>query len=174
MAGPPERNPRLGHADRHRQVGFAPVNLRFTRFPPTIGTVWVEANRFPLPRYSHLGEVSGCGFDCSHCLEFLFRCRLEQRLGGVANVRSFVKCVASLCLVLTFWSAVAFAAHHHSNATESAKCAVCMVAHSAAPNATANLLQVTFAPVSTFRPEPVSAQQHLLVFALSVRPPPAV
>jgi len=113
-------------------------------------------------------------FQCSHCIGLLFRCRFKEHLGGVSNVRSISKCVALLCLVLTFWSAVAFAAHHHSNATESAKCAVCVAAHSATPKATANLLKATFAPVSTFRPEPVSAKQHFVAFALSVRPPPAV
>ena len=49
-------------------------------------------------------------------------------------MRSSVKCVALLCLLLTFWSAFAFAAHHHSKSTESAKCTVCVAAHSAAPN----------------------------------------
>jgi hypothetical protein len=83
-----------------------------------------------------------------------------------------VKYVALMCLVLTFWSAIAFVAHHHSNATESAKCTVCVAAHSAAPKAAANLLNALFTPISTFRAEPVFAQQHLVAFALCVRPPP--
>jgi hypothetical protein len=33
-----------------------------------------------------------------------------------------VKHLAVMCLLLTFWSAIALAAHHHSNATEAAKC----------------------------------------------------
>src|SRR5437868_3271135 len=37
-----------------------------------------------------------------------------------------------MCLLLTFWSALAFAAHHHSNGAESATCTFCVAAHSAA------------------------------------------
>jgi hypothetical protein len=79
-----------------------------------------------------------------------------------------------MCLWLTFWSAIAFAAHHHSNGAESAKCTVCVAAHSAAPKATANLLKATFTPIFTFQADPVSAKQRFTAFALSVRPPPAV
>jgi len=88
-------------------------------------------------------------------------------------VRSHVKCVALLCVMLTFCSAFAFAVHHHSKSTEAAKCTVCVVAHSTAPQATANLLQATFTPRSTFRADPVSTKQRFVAFALSVRPPPA-
>jgi hypothetical protein len=78
-------------------------------------------------------------------------------------------------MLLTFWSAMASAAHQHSDATDSARCTVCVAAHSASPKVTTNLPKVTFVPVSTFRPEPVSAkQQRLIVFAQSVRPPPSV
>ena len=93
---------------------------------------------------------------------------------GNANMRSMVKYVAVMCLLLTFWSAIAIAAHHHSNGTESAKCTVCVAAHSAAPTANANLLTAVFTPVSTFQAEPVFATHRLVAFALSVRPPPAV
>jgi len=79
-----------------------------------------------------------------------------------------------MCLLLTFWSTIAFAAHHHSNRAESAKCTVCIAAHSAAPKAAANLLKATFTPISTFQADPVSAKQRFAAFALSVRPPPAV
>jgi hypothetical protein len=89
-------------------------------------------------------------------------------------VRSFVKHVAVMCLLLTIWSAVAFAAHHHANSTESANCAVCVVAHSAAPKAPTILLKATFVPITTFRAEPVSTKQQIVAFALSVRPPPTV
>jgi hypothetical protein len=89
-------------------------------------------------------------------------------------VRSRVRCVALLCLLLTFCSVLAFAAHHHSKGTEAARCTVCVAAHSAAPKATANLLQATFTPISTFRADPVSAKQRFVAFALSVRPPPAI
>jgi hypothetical protein len=89
-------------------------------------------------------------------------------------MRSISKCIACLCVVLTFWSAVAFAMHQHSNTTESATCTVCIAAHSASPKTTVTLPTVMFVPVSTFRPDPVSAKQHLTVFVLCVRPPPTV
>ena len=89
-------------------------------------------------------------------------------------MRSILKSVALLCLVLTFWSALAFAAHHHSNAIESAKCGVCVAAHSASPQVTSTPRPATFIAVFTFRAEPVSAKQRFVAFALSVRPPPAV
>ncbi len=93
---------------------------------------------------------------------------------GESNVRSIVKYLAVMCLLLTFWSAMALAAHHHSNGTEAAKCTVCVAAHSAAPKAIASLLKAKFTPISTFLPEPVFAAQSFVAFALSVRPPPAI
>jgi len=69
---------------------------------------------------------------------------------------------------------MAFAAHQHSNATESATCTVCIAAHSASPKTTTTLPRVLFVSVSTFLPEPISAKQRLIVFALCVRPPPSV
>jgi hypothetical protein len=88
-------------------------------------------------------------------------------------VRSWVKSAAVLCLLLTLWSAAVVIAHHHANGTESATCTVCVAAHSAAPRTTNNLLHARFAPVFTLKAEPVSSQGRLVVFALSVRPPPA-
>jgi hypothetical protein len=89
-------------------------------------------------------------------------------------MRSFSKKVAFFCLLLTFWSTVAFAAHSHSSATEAAKCTVCVAAHSASPKDISTLLKATFVAVSTFRADPVAAKQRIAVFALSVRPPPSV
>lgn len=89
-------------------------------------------------------------------------------------MRSMSKRIACLCVLLTFWSAMAFAAHQHSTATESATCTVCIAAHSASPKITTTLPRVMFLPVDTFRPEPVSAKQRLTVFVLCVRPPPSV
>jgi hypothetical protein len=89
-------------------------------------------------------------------------------------MRLIVKYAAVTCLLLTFWSAVAFAAHHHSNGTESAKCTVCIAAHSAAPKTTATLQRATFTPISTFIADTVPAKQQFVSFALSVRPPPAI
>ena len=85
-----------------------------------------------------------------------------------------MKYAAVMCLLLTLWSAIAFAAHQHSNATEAAKCTVCIAAHSASPKAPSTLLKATFVAVSTFQAEPVAAKQRLVGFALCVRPPPIV
>ena len=93
---------------------------------------------------------------------------------GVSHVRSIVKYLALICLLLTFWSAIAFAAHHHTRVTDAAKCTVCVAAHSAVPKANASLLKAKFTPISTFLPEPVFAAQRFVAFALSVRPPPAI
>jgi hypothetical protein len=89
-------------------------------------------------------------------------------------MRSMSKRIACLCVLLTFWSAVAFAAHQDSTATESATCTLCIAAHSASPKITTTLPRVMFVPVDTFRPEPVSVKQRLTVFVLCVRPPPSV
>jgi hypothetical protein len=116
----------------------------------------------------------GCPVWYSRCIRFLLRSRFTQRMQRVIDMRSISKHIAWLCLLLTFWSVLAFAAHHHSNARESATCTLCAAAHSASPEATSILPDATFIPVSTFRSEPVSARQRLVAFALSVRPPPAV
>jgi hypothetical protein len=95
-------------------------------------------------------------------------------LCSVIDMRLFSKKIATLCLLLTFWSALAFAAHHHSNGVESAKCSVCLAVHSASPKATSSLQKATFVAVSVCKLAPVSAKQRLVAFALSVRPPPNV
>lgn len=89
-------------------------------------------------------------------------------------MRSISKRIACLCLLLTFWSAIAFAVHQHSSATEAAKCTVCVAAHSASPKTTSNLLKATFVAIATFQAQPVSTKQRLVAFALTVRPPPEV
>jgi hypothetical protein len=90
-------------------------------------------------------------------------------------MRSISKRIACLCVLLTFWAAIAFASHQHSNETESATCTVCIAAHSASPQTSTILPNAAFVPVFTFEPEPLSAkQQRLTPFALSVRPPPTV
>jgi hypothetical protein len=93
-------------------------------------------------------------------------------VGSMVAMRSRLKLTAWLCLLLTVWSAGAFIAHHHSNATESVKCTVCVAAHSAAPKAIAVLVNTTFLSIAVFRPQTVTCQQFLLAFALYVRPPP--
>jgi len=89
-------------------------------------------------------------------------------------MRLIAKRIACLCLLLTLWSAIAFAVHQHSNATEAAKCTVCIAAHSASPKVASRLPHATFVAVFTFRAEPISAKQRLVAFALSVRPPPSI
>jgi len=89
-------------------------------------------------------------------------------------MRSMSKRIAFLCLLLTFWSAVAFIAHHHSSATDALKCTVCAAAQSASPKTASTLPNSTFIQISSLRLEPVSAKQRLVTFALSVRPPPTV
>jgi hypothetical protein len=89
-------------------------------------------------------------------------------------MRSVAKWIAFFCVLLTFWSAVAFVAHHHSSATDALKCTVCAAAHSSSPKATATRPDRKIVRLSTFRSQPVSAKQRLVAFALSVRPPPAV
>lgn len=88
-------------------------------------------------------------------------------------MRSISKWVVSLCLVLTLWSAVAVAVHHHSDAREELTCSVCIAAHSTAPVLPLLLPHVTFVEVSTLKAVPIaSPKQRLIPFALSVRPPP--
>jgi len=88
-------------------------------------------------------------------------------------VRFVIKSTATFCLLLTIWSAVGFAAHHHSNSTESAKCTVCVAAHTSAPRATAAPQKVTLTHVIAVPAEPLAANEAVVAFALSVRPPPA-
>ena len=89
-------------------------------------------------------------------------------------MRSTVKFAAVVCLLLTLWSALAFAAHHHSKGTESATCTVCMTAHTAAPKATAHLHRSALTPVFIIEAIPVSENERFIAFALSVRPPPTL
>ena len=89
-------------------------------------------------------------------------------------MRSFVKAVGLLCLLLTVWSALALAAHDHTNAIDAAKCTVCIAAHSAAPQSIHTVTPVKFVAVSTLQAKPVAAKQRLVTFALTVRPPPAL
>jgi hypothetical protein len=89
-------------------------------------------------------------------------------------MRPISKKMALVCLLLTVWSAVGLAAHHHSSRTEAARCSVCVTAHSAAPKAVATLPQATFVYASAPVLDAVSAQQRLIAFALRVRPPPSV
>jgi hypothetical protein len=86
------------------------------------------------------------------------------------DMRLFSKRIAWVCLLLTFWSAIGFVAHHHSSAAEAAKCTVCVAAHSASPKAASTVQKTSFVRVSALEPEPVSARhQRLIAFALSAK-----
>jgi hypothetical protein len=89
-------------------------------------------------------------------------------------MRSISKNVALVCLVLTVWSAVGLAAHHHSSRVEAARCSVCVTAHSAAPKTIAALPLATFVYAAAPVLDTASSQQRLISFALRVRPPPTV
>lgn len=89
-------------------------------------------------------------------------------------MRSLSKKIALLCLLLTIWSAVALAAHHHSSATDAAKCTVCVAAHSASPKAVSILSKADHVFASAPVLDPVPTKQRLISFALRVRPPPSV
>ena len=86
-------------------------------------------------------------------------------------MRSFSRRIAFLCLLLTLFSAVAFVAHHHLNASDAAKCTICITAHSASPRVAAVLPNHTFVQTSISQSGSVSAKQRLVAFAL--RRPPA-
>lgn len=80
---------------------------------------------------------------------------------------------AWLCLLLILWSAAVVVAHHHEDGAESAKCSVCVAAHTASPAAPTVLPRATFVALSAIAIAPVvAAKQRLAVFALTVRPPP--
>ncbi len=87
---------------------------------------------------------------------------------------SISKRIAWLALLLTLWSAFAFAVHRHSSQDESNTCQVCVAAHSASPTNAAPTPKPVFRRVVRFRPKPAAAKQCLVAFALYVRPPPAV
>jgi len=87
---------------------------------------------------------------------------------------SISKRVAWLALVLTLWSAFAFAVHRHSSQDESSSCQVCIAAHSASPTNASPTPKPVFRRVVRFRPRAAAAKQRLEAFALYVRPPPAV
>lgn len=89
-------------------------------------------------------------------------------------MRSIRKSIALICLLLLVSSAVALAAHQHSSDIDGAKCAVCVAAHSASPQTIRSVAPVKFVAVSTLQVRPVDSKYRLVVFALSVRPPPAV
>jgi hypothetical protein len=89
-------------------------------------------------------------------------------------MQSISKRMAWLSLLLTLWSALAFAVHHHSSQDESAACQVCVAAHSASPTSVSPTPKPVFRRILSFRPQASVAKQRLIVFALYIRPPPFV
>lgn len=90
-------------------------------------------------------------------------------------MRSVSKPIAWLCLLLMLLSAYGFAAHQHSSSGDEAKCTICVVAYSASPTAASTLPSAVLVVVRLIVVgEPVAAKQHVVAFALSVRPPPSV
>jgi hypothetical protein len=90
-------------------------------------------------------------------------------------MRSVLKPIAWLCLLLMLFAAYSFAEHQHSSSLDEAKCTVCVIAHSASPVATCELSSPALILVQIMvAAEPLSAKQRLVPFALTVRPPPAV
>jgi hypothetical protein len=84
------------------------------------------------------------------------------------------KRLAWLPLLLTLWSAMAFAVHQHASQEESTTCQVCVAAHSASPAIVPPAPKMVFRRVLASRSRPAAAKQHLKPFALYVRPPPTV
>ena len=103
------------------------------------------------------------------------RCKLTEYPAGYCGMGVTSKRITWLCVLLTLWSAYSFAAHRHSTSGDEAQCTVCVVAHSASPVAAATLPNTVLVLARhALAGEPISAQQRLIAFALSVRPPPAV
>ena len=89
-------------------------------------------------------------------------------------MQSISKRIAWLSLLLTLWSALAFAVHHHSSQDESATCQVCVAAHSASPTAASPAPKPVFFASRCLPPKAIAAKQYLIAFALYIRPPPVV
>ena len=87
-------------------------------------------------------------------------------------MRSLIKIAAYLCLLLTVWSAAAVVAHHHASNSESLTCPVCVAARAPAAITGTSGAKPVFLFLSTVRSEAVPAKYRLVVFALSIRPPP--
>ena len=80
---------------------------------------------------------------------------------------------AWLCLLLIVWSAAAVVGHHHTGGMESPQCSVCVAAQTASPAVFALLLIIGLTVVSPANREAQQAPKlRLVVFALTVRPPP--
>jgi len=87
-------------------------------------------------------------------------------------MQSFSKVGAWLCLLLMLASTWAMAVHRHSSEDSTSSCQICVAAHSSAPAVVSVTPKPEFHQVYAVRHQPLDAQQHLVAFALYVRPPP--
>ena len=88
-------------------------------------------------------------------------------------MRFAMKWIGGLCLLLTLWAAAAEPIHHHANDVSPATCAVCMVAHSAAPAALSHNSRPILVRVGIFEAGNISSHNRLTEFDLGIRGPPA-
>lgn len=91
----------------------------------------------------------------------------------MTDMRPVVKRIACLCVLLTLWSAMAFASHVHLHPADAARCSICVAAHSASPAPPAAVVPIPLLTIADVPVQPVrAAMRRLAIFALSVRPPP--
>jgi hypothetical protein len=89
-------------------------------------------------------------------------------------MRSRMRWTTWLCLSLMLWMAALESAHSHPNQTESATCAICMVAHSASPTLSSAHGAPAFAAVGVLQDETVVAQSRPEFSDLEIRGPPVL
>lgn len=99
---------------------------------------------------------------------------LNTGVNRTHNLRRIFQLVAIVCLLLTVTSSFAAVLHVHSTPAESLNCQVCVLAHSTAPAAIQTAARPTFFRVADILLPELRTRQRLIVFALSVRPPPLV
>jgi hypothetical protein len=72
------------------------------------------------------------------------------------------------------WTAVVESTHTHPNASESASCSICVVAHSTAPSTNTHQARPVFAAVGLLQEEEVVAKAQISISELGIRGPPMV
>ncbi len=89
-------------------------------------------------------------------------------------MRSHLKGIAWLCLLLMVSSAWADVAHHHSSKANASACQVCVAAHSTVPTHASPTPKPELRRTIAVNCRAVGAKQRLISFARYVRPPPTV
>jgi hypothetical protein len=79
-----------------------------------------------------------------------------------------------LCVSLMLWTAVVESTHTHPNASESASCSICVVAHSTAPSSSTHQAKPIFATVGLLKEEEVVAKAQISMAESGIRGPPMV